>query len=251
MCPACVSTALLIAGSVASAGGLAAAAIKTLGPKKAGDYRVAGPTRDRPRSASRRSWRAVHLCRSGPRLSSPHAELRGDRFWKRSICLWKRTHTSFDRFPVVLERLEDCVALLMRQADVAKACGMEHALEAARVGQNEGEMKIVAMIRKIAAERVGKNAPHRRAFRGGDHANRGASTAAQDSTELGQTSRRIRKEHQAELTDDAIKSAIGKSQRLTIHSSGSKPLPGKPRTGRIEHRRRDVHADHESSGSNP
>ena len=33
MCPVCISTAVLIAGSVASAGGLAAAAIKKLGDK--------------------------------------------------------------------------------------------------------------------------------------------------------------------------------------------------------------------------
>jgi hypothetical protein len=47
MCPACVSTALLIAGSVASAGGLAAAAMKTLGAKKATDD-GASARRDQP-----------------------------------------------------------------------------------------------------------------------------------------------------------------------------------------------------------
>ncbi len=48
MCPACVSTALLIAGSVASAGGLAAAAMKTLGAKKAIDDGGASARRDQP-----------------------------------------------------------------------------------------------------------------------------------------------------------------------------------------------------------
>jgi hypothetical protein len=37
MCPVCLTTALLIAGSVASTGGLAAIAIKTFGVKKAVD----------------------------------------------------------------------------------------------------------------------------------------------------------------------------------------------------------------------
>lgn len=37
MCPVCITTAALIAGSVTSSGGLAAVAIKRLGGKSAGD----------------------------------------------------------------------------------------------------------------------------------------------------------------------------------------------------------------------
>jgi hypothetical protein len=37
MCPVCITTAMLIAGSVASTGGLAAVAVKKLGAKSADD----------------------------------------------------------------------------------------------------------------------------------------------------------------------------------------------------------------------
>src|SRR5215831_3091756 len=111
-------------------------------------------------------------------------------------------------------------------------------------------MKIVAMMRQIAAQRIGEDAPDRCAFGRGDDTNRGAAPAAEDSTELCQTSGWIGKEHQAKLADDTVKAGIGESERLTIHCGGSKPLPGKARTGRIEHRRCDVDADHESPGSN-
>jgi hypothetical protein len=41
MCPVCLTTAALIAGSVAATGGLAAVAIKTFGVKDAGDIHCA------------------------------------------------------------------------------------------------------------------------------------------------------------------------------------------------------------------
>ena len=44
MCPVCVTTAVLIAGSVASAGGLAALAMKRSGVKKAADHPKEGDT---------------------------------------------------------------------------------------------------------------------------------------------------------------------------------------------------------------
>lgn len=46
MCPLCVSTAMLIAGSVTSTGGLAAIAVKTFGVKSAADNHPA-PTRSK------------------------------------------------------------------------------------------------------------------------------------------------------------------------------------------------------------
>ena len=44
MCPVCMTTAVLIAGSVASAGGLAAAAIKKFGAKNVQDKPMASVT---------------------------------------------------------------------------------------------------------------------------------------------------------------------------------------------------------------
>jgi hypothetical protein len=43
MCPMCITTAMLIAGSVTSTGGLAAIAIKKLGGKNAIDNSLAQP----------------------------------------------------------------------------------------------------------------------------------------------------------------------------------------------------------------
>jgi hypothetical protein len=66
---------------------------------------------------------------------------------------------------------------------------------------------------------------------------------AQHPSEFGEASRRIRKEHQAELANDRIKAGVLERQRLAIgdyRSIGS----GKPGTGRSEHCRRDVGANH-------
>jgi hypothetical protein len=46
MCPVCITTALLIAGSTTSTGGLAAIAIKRLGVKRAVDSNSALPQSD-------------------------------------------------------------------------------------------------------------------------------------------------------------------------------------------------------------
>jgi hypothetical protein len=46
MCPVCLTTAALIAGSVTSTGGLAAIAIKKFGGKNGGDNSIAQPEPD-------------------------------------------------------------------------------------------------------------------------------------------------------------------------------------------------------------
>lgn len=46
-----------------------------------------------------------------------------------------------------------------KHVDYPKAGCLEHALEAAAVGEDEREMKLVSLIRKIVAERVGEDAP--------------------------------------------------------------------------------------------
>jgi len=52
MCPMCISTALMIAGSVASTGGLAAAAFRKSGTNDAADDRSAATQSDENRTAS-------------------------------------------------------------------------------------------------------------------------------------------------------------------------------------------------------
>jgi hypothetical protein len=52
MCPVCITTAALIAGSVTSSGGLAAIAIKKFGGKNAAD---SGPAQPDPNSFDKRT----------------------------------------------------------------------------------------------------------------------------------------------------------------------------------------------------
>jgi hypothetical protein len=72
MCPACLTTALLITGSVASAGGLAVVAIKKFGAKGAADEHPAGgaPAGPPRRGASGPPCRCV----SGPPLLSENQQ---------------------------------------------------------------------------------------------------------------------------------------------------------------------------------
>src|SRR6266478_1569292 len=106
-------------------------------------------------------------------------------------------------------------------------------------------MKHLPLIRKIAAQRLGEDAPQRRALWRGDDAYSRATAQAKDSAELLQPACGIWKEHQAKLTDDRVEAGVCESQRLTVHRDGAKPLTGKPGLGRVEHRRCDVGADHE------
>ena len=55
MCPMCISTVVLIAGSVISTGGLAAMAIKKLGGGKKGPHQDQGQDKDKEKNSDRKN----------------------------------------------------------------------------------------------------------------------------------------------------------------------------------------------------
>jgi hypothetical protein len=94
----------------------------------------------------------------------------------------------------------------------------------------------------MPTKRFRETTPHRRLLSGGDDAYRSTAAAAQDASEFRQSSRRVGKEHQAEVANDGIEAAVAERQRLTVgdhHSIGR----GQSGTGRPKHHSRDVGAN--------
>jgi hypothetical protein len=72
-----------------------------------------------------------------------------------------------------------------------------------------------------AGEYLAENTPHRRPVGGGDNTYRGAAPRMEDTSELCQPKARVRKELQAKLADDGVKTTALERQGLAV--SGYRP----------------------------
>src|SRR5262245_34365970 len=162
------------------------------------------------------------------------------------VRLWQLPRPGFNWSPVFVERLNGPLARLALYPDITKAGQPEQVFEPLGICQREGEVKRVMLIRQMAAEDIGEDAPHRGPVRGGDDTDCGTPTRTQDAPELYQPPRGIWEELQAKLAHDGVKAAVPECQRLAVRGYGLKRRIVESGARRCEHGQREVSANHES-----
>src|SRR5262245_9236190 len=115
-----------------------------------------------------------------------------------------------------------------------------------RVSQRERQVQHVPLAGQILAEDLRQDAPHRCTFALGDDTDRGTATRSEYTAELLQTTGRIGKEHETELTDHSVEGAGGEWQRLTVRGGRLESSIIKPCASSLEHRDRNIGTDHKS-----
>src|SRR5215813_4467047 len=81
-------------------------------------------------------------------------------FGQREVRLWQLPRPGFNWSPVLVERLNGPLARLALYPDITKAGQPEQVFEPIGICQREGEVKRVMLIRQMAAEDIGEDAPH-------------------------------------------------------------------------------------------
>ena len=128
---------------------------------------------------------------------------------------------------------------------------------ALHIGEEHGDLLALTLHRRPGGEDpfgevlrcVGLQRPEARGWRGcrghSGHAHSDTTLRTENATELCQASSWITEEHEAELTDHGVEDVIGERQGLTVRRHRPKPLTGEPDPGQVQHRQRDIGANHE------
>src|SRR5262249_33260125 len=106
-----------------------------------------------------------HDAPAGLELGEPGPDLvpyrPSGRAGKREIGTRHLSRSCLDGRPVGAEALEGRGTCLTPHANVLKGRPFEKAFEPFRIGQREGEMQLVALLRQVTRKCIGKDAPHR------------------------------------------------------------------------------------------
>src|SRR5690242_20826397 len=98
-----------------------------------------------------------------------------------------------------------------------KARLSKEALEMCGGGQRKREVQHMALIWKMATQRVGQDTPHRRALRCGVDTYGAKSARAENAAKLCVAARGIGEELQAELANDRVEAGVPEGGRVAIH----------------------------------
>ena len=119
-------------------------------------------------------------------------------------------------FPIVYDTVDGALVSPALHVDVLKSRARKQTSQPFRVGERERELENVSLLRKIAAEHIGENAPHRYPVCGRVDANCGATAGAKHTSKLHQSEGGVGKELQAELARHGVEAAVSERQCLAV-----------------------------------